>query len=67
MNEQQLNGILGTIAEPVKNVYKLSSRKQTAEIQRICRIFEINKEQKIKHQMLSLKNLAIMKTVISSN
>ncbi len=67
MNELQLDGVLGTISEPIKNVYKLSSRKQIEEIQRICRIFKINEEQKIKHKMISLKNLSTMKVVFSNN
>jgi len=67
MNEVQLNRVLGTISEPVKNVYKLSSRKAREEIQRICRIFSISSEQKIKHKMFSLKNLASLNTVYSNN
>ncbi|MCD7879846.1 MAG: hypothetical protein LUG16_07940 [Candidatus Gastranaerophilales bacterium] len=67
MNESQLNAILGTISEPVKNRYRLSSRTETSEIQRIMRIFVINEEQKNKHKMLSIKNLATMKVVFSNN
>lgn len=67
MNEEQLNIVLGTISEPIKNKYSLSSRKQIAEIQRIVRIFEINQEQKNKHRMLSIKNLATMRVVFSNN
>lgn len=67
MNILELDSVLGTISEPEKNVYKLSSRSQIEEIQRICRVFGINKEQNNKHKMLSLKNLASMRTVYSSN
>ena len=67
MNEEQLNVVLGTISEPVKNVYKLTSRKQAEEIQRIVRIFHINEKQKNKHKMLAIKNLATMKVVFSNN
>ena len=67
MNEQQLNVVLGTISEPIENVYSLKTRKQVEEIQRIVRIFKINEEQKIKHKMLSIKNLAMMKVVFSNN
>ena len=67
MNEQQLNSVLGTISEPVKNKYVLTSRKEVEEIQRIIRIFNITEEQKIKHRMLSIKNLATMKIVFSNN
>ena len=58
MNEQQLNEILGTISEPVKNRFELSSR---------LKIAEINEEQKNKHKMLAIKNLATMKVVFSNN
>ena len=67
MNEKQLNTVLGTISEPTKNKYDVSTRKQVAEIQRIMRIFAINEEQKNKHLMLSIKNLATMKVVFSNN
>jgi len=67
MNEQQLNAVLGTISEPIKNRYDVSTRNKVAEIQRIMRIFAINEEQKNKHQMLSIKNLATMKVVFSNN
>lgn len=67
MNEEQLNVVLGTIAEPIKNVYKLNSYSKIAEIQRMTRIFAINEEQKNKHKMLSIKNLATMKVVFSNN
>ena len=67
MNEEQLNVILGTISEPIRNVYKLSSRKEIQEIQRMTKIFQMNEEQKNKHKMLSIKNLATMKVVFSNN
>ena len=72
MNEIQLNKILGTISEPEKNVYIIKGdmkqkRKRINEIQRLCRIFKINEEQKIKHRMLAIKNLATMKVVFSNN
>ncbi len=67
MNEEQLNAVLGTIREPVKNVYKLSTRKNREEIQRIVRIFNINAEQKNKHLMISIKNLATMHVMYSNN
>ncbi len=67
MNEHQLSEVLGTISEPFNNRYRVETRKQTEEIQRICRIFKINDEQKNKHTMLSIKNLATMKVVFSNN
>ncbi len=67
MNEQQMSEVLGTISEPFNNRYRVETRKQIEEIQRICRIFKINDEQKNKHKMLSIKNLATMKVVFSNN
>lgn len=67
MNEEQLNVVLGTISEPVKNVYKISNRIKREEIQRIVRIFNINQEQKNKHMMFSIRHLAAMKVVYSNN
>lgn len=67
MNEEQLSLVLGTTSEPVKNVYRLNSLKEVNEIQRLIRIFDINKEQKNKHKMLAIKNLATMRVVFSNN
>ena len=67
MNEQELNTIMGVITAPIKNVYKIRNRKDSEEIQRIVRIFKINEEQKIRHRMFSIKNLATFKLVLSNN
>ncbi len=67
MNEEQLNLVLGTTFEPVKNAYKFSTRMQRDEIQRIVRIFEITEKQKIKNKLFAIKNLATMKVVFSNN
>ena len=67
MNEEQLSLVLGTTSEPVNNVYRLNSFKEINEIQRLIRIFNINNEQKNKHKMLAIKNLATMRVVYSNN
>lgn len=67
MKEQELNTIMGVISDPIHNVYKINSRKDIDEIQRIIRIFQINESQKNKHRMLSIKNLATLKLVLSNN
>ncbi len=67
MQEHELNTIMGVISDPIHNVYKLNSRKDIEEIQRMVRIFKINEEQKIKHKMFSIKNLATFKLVLSNN
>ena len=55
MNETQLMTIMGVIADPEKNVYDLSTRKNRQEIERIVRIMNISKAQKIENKMLSIK------------
>ena len=67
MNEKELNATMSVIADPIDNVYKINSRKDVEEIQRICRIFAISEEQGNKHKMLSIKNLATFRLVLSNN
>ncbi len=67
MKEQELNATMSVIADPIKNVYKLETRQDVEEIQRICRIFAINEKQANKHKMLSIKNLATFRLVLSNN
>ena len=67
MKEEELYTKMSVIADPVNNVYKLNSRKDIEEIQRICRIFTISEKQGNKHRMLSIKNLATFKLVLSNN
>ncbi len=67
MNEEELNATMSVIADPIKNVYKLDSRAAIEEIQRICRIFDIADKQANKHKMLSIKNLATLRLVLSNN
>lgn len=67
MKEEELNIAMSVIADPIKNVYQLNSRKDIEEIQRICRIFSIAEQQGNKHKMLSIKNLATFRLVLSNN
>ncbi len=67
MKEEELNATMSVIADPIKNVYKLNSRQDIEEIQRICRIFQISERQANKHKMLSIKNLATFRLVLSNN
>ena len=39
MKEQELNTLMSVVSDPIKNVYKIESRKDLEEIQRIIRIF----------------------------
>ncbi len=67
MKEQELNTMMSVVADPIENVYKINSRKDLEEIQRIIRIFNISSEQHVKHTLLSIKNLATFRLVLSNN
>ena len=67
MKEQELNTMMSVVADPIENVYKIENYKDLAEIQRIIRIFDISEEQHNKHRMLSIKNLATFRLVLSNN
>ncbi len=67
MKEEELNATMSVIADPINNVYKIESRKDEEEIRRICRIFAIADKQANKHKMLSIKNLATFRLVLSNN
>ena len=67
MKEQELNTMMSVVSDPINNVYKINSRKDLEEIQRIIRIFNISDEQHNKHTMLSIKNLATFRLVLSNN
>ena len=67
MKEEELYATMSVIADPINNVYKLDSRKAIEEIQRICRIFAISDKQANKHKMLSIKNMATLRLVLSNN
>ena len=67
MKEQELNTLMSVVSDPINNVYKINNRKDLEEIQRIIRIFNISEEQHNKHTMLSIKNLATFRLVLSNN
>ncbi len=67
MNEQELNTMMSVVSDPIENVYKIETRKDLEEIQRIIRIFDISENQHNKHTMLSIKNLATFRLVLSNN
>jgi hypothetical protein len=67
MKERELNAMLGIVPDPEKNVYDVSNWKNVNEIQRMIRIFKINEEQHNKHLMLSIKNIATFRLVLSNN
>lgn len=67
MQEHQLEVVLDIIPDPEKNVYKVKKWKDINEILRIVTIFNIKKEQKINHLMLSVEQLASLKVRLSNN
>lgn len=67
MKEQELNTLMSVVSDPINNVYKFNSRKDIEEVQRIVRIFNIAENQHNKHRMLSIKNMATLKLVLSNN
>lgn len=67
MKEQELNLIMDVISDPIKNVYDISNKKNIQQIQRLIKTFELSKEQQIKHHLLSVKNLATLRLMMSNN
>ena len=67
MKEQELNTMMSVVSDPIQNVYRIETRKDLEEIQRIIRIFNIADNQHNKHTMLSIKNLATFRLVLSNN
>lgn len=67
MKEQELNTMMSVVSDPIQNVYAINSRKDIEEIQRMVRIFNIAESQHNKHRMLSIKNIATLRLVLSNN
>lgn len=67
MTEEELNTLMSVVSDPICNVYHTDTRKEVEEIQRMIRIFNISAAQKNKHRMLSIKNLATFKLMLSNN
>ena len=67
MKEHELNALVGIVTDPIKCAYHLNTAKDLIEIQRIIKVFEINKEQSNKHRSFSVKNLIAFKLVLSNN
>ena len=67
MNENQLNIVMDCISDPIKNVYKAETFKEKEEIRRICRVFDINRQQTKKNKLLSVASLSTIKILLSYN
>lgn len=67
MKEQELNTLMSVVSDPINNVYKIDSRKDLEEIQRLIRILGIAENQHNTHTMFSIRKLASLKLVLSNN
>ena len=67
MRELELNTIMGVIADPEKSALDITDKRLVADIERIIRVFAINKEQNNKHRMFAIKNMVTMRLVLSNN
>lgn len=59
MKEQELNTLMSVVSDPINNVYKIESRKDLEEIQRIIRILILQKINIINMQCFQLKILPL--------
>ena len=67
MKEHELNTIMNVIADPDKCAFNINDRNLVMEVERIVRIFEINKQQPKNHFMFAIKNMNAMHLVLSNN
>ena len=67
MDEKSMNALFGIVSDPIKNAYDSGSYKNLSEIQRIIRIFEINKKQKSMVKEISARGLVAFKMLVSNN
>lgn len=67
MNERELNTLFNIVTEPVKNAYIIDSVKKMQEVQRIVRVFEINKSQRESFKQISARSLVAFKMLVSNN
>lgn len=67
MKEQELNTLMSVVTDPVENVYRIRNIKDSDNSLDFCQIFVISEEQHNKHAMLSIKNLATFRLVLSNN
>lgn len=67
MKEYELNTLMSVVTDPINNVYHADTFAEMEEVRRMCRIFEISNTQQNKHRMLSIKNIATLRLVMSNN
>lgn len=67
MTEIELNTIFNIVSDPEKNVYALDSVKKIQEVQRIARVFNIAREQRVTSKPISARGLVAFKMLVSNN
>ena len=67
MKEQELNAIMNVIADPDKCILNIHDKKLVGEIERIIRVFEINKTQSSKNHFMAIKSMFAIPLVMSNN
>lgn len=67
MKEHELNTIMNVVSDPVKCAVDIHDKNMVREVERIIRIFEINKKQPKNHIMFAIKSMKAMHLVMSIN
>lgn len=67
MKEQELNAIMNVIADPDKCIFNIHDKKLVGEVERIIRVFEINKTQSSKNRFMAIKSMFVIPLVMSNN
>ena len=67
MKEQDLNAIMNVIADPDKCAFDINDKRLVEEVERIIRIFEINKTQFSKNYFFAIKSMSAFPLVLSNN
>ena len=67
MKEHELNTIMNVVSDPIKCAFDIHDKNMVGEIERLVRIFEINKAQPKNHIMFAIKSMKAMHLVLSNN
>ena len=58
---------MNVVSDPIKCAFDIKDKKLVAEVERIVRVFEINKTQPKNHIMFAIKSMKTMHLVLSNN
>ena len=67
MQEHELEILLNIKPEPSKNVYRIESKKDLYELERIMNVFKLYKNQTFKHKIFSITTLVSLNALDSNN